>query len=169
MPVSWPRSAAQEPLFYNAKLPMDPYNNGHRYWDLSSEPLYPFGFGLTYADLTVSDLTVQSGTILPEQSLAVSVKVSNSSDFAGTQVLQLYTHQRFGSSSRPSRELKAFRRVTLAPHAEETVQLEVKAADLTYWSPSLKRWVLEPSAFDVWVGLDAKASLHGTFKLTSPN
>jgi beta-glucosidase len=165
LPISWPRSAAQEPLFYNAKLPMDPWNNGHRYWDLSSQPLYPFGFGLTYADITTNDLKVQAPLISPKDTLTVSVKVKNQSDRAGTQVVQLYTHQRFGSSSRPSRELKAFQRVTLAAHAVQTIEMNVKASDLTYWSPSLRRWVLEPSIFDVWVGVDSTASLHDTFQV----
>ena len=165
LPVSWPRSADQEPLFYNGKLPHNPANTAHRYWDLLSTPLYPFGYGLSYADFEISDLMTPTGEIGSGGSIHVTVKLHNKSQVAGTQVLQLYTHQRAGSASRPARELKAFRKVTLAPGEAQTVALDLPAQELTYWSPALHRWVLEPGTFDVWVGMDSDATAHATFQL----
>ncbi len=168
LPVTWPRSAGQEPLFYNAKLPMDPENNARRYWDLSSAPLYPFGYGLSYANITLADLKLTSPTVSTSQPLSASVTLTNASDRPGAEVVQLYTHQRSGSTTRPARELKAFRKVTLAPHATETVTLTLSADDLSFWSASLRRRTLEAGPFDLWIGTDSTATLHSTFNLTTP-
>lgn len=167
LPVTWPRNVGQEPIFYNGKLPMNPDNVAHRYWDLSSAPLYPFGYGLSYANITLSDLKLTSSTVSAKQPVQASVTLTNTSDIAGAQVVQLYTHQRAGSSSRPGRELKAFRKVTLAPHATQTVELGVDPEQLSYWSASQRHRVLEPGIFDVWVGTDSAASLHTTFSLST--
>ena len=166
--VSWPRAVGQEPLFYNYKLPMDPQNAGHRYWDLPSSPLYPFGYGLSYATLELADMHLASPTVSASAPLHVTVTLRNTSAVAGAEVVQLYTHQRAGSGSRPVRELKAFRKVNLAPHGTETVDLTVKAEDLSYWSAALHRRVLEPGNFDVWVGTDSAAALHADFAVAAP-
>lgn len=165
LPVSWPRAAGQEPLFYNHSLPQDPENTQHRYWDLPSSPLYPFGFGLSYADMEMSSLSVPA-SVTSGSSLHVTVKLHNRSNVAGAEVVQLYTHQRAGSTARPVRELKAFRKVTLQPNGTETVALDVSAEELSYWSPALRRKVLEPGVFDVWVGNSSDATEHATFRLT---
>ena len=166
LPVSWPRSAGQEPLFYNHMIPQNPENTNYRYWDLSSAPLYPFGYGLSYADFSLTGLTMSATQLSPDATLQVSVQLTNKSDVAGAQVLQLYTHQRAGSTSRPVRELKAFQKVTVAAGATQTVQLALPMEQLSYWSPALHHRVLEPGTFDVWVGSDSNATLHATFELT---
>jgi beta-glucosidase len=163
--VTWPREAGQIPIFYNTNLTQIP-NETQRYWDVSSLPLYPFGYGLSYSSFTMSDLTVTSGKVHGNTPLQVSVKVQNTSSVMDEEVVQLYTHQRSGSASRPVRELKAFRKVILAPGEAKTVQLTVAAEDLSFWSPSLRRRVLEPGTFDVWMGDDSTAKLHGTFEVT---
>ena len=165
LPVTWPRSAGQEPIFYNGKLPMNPENVAHRYWDLSSAPLYPFGYGLSYSDIAVTDLRLASAAVTPQQTLQATVTVTNHSDTPGTEVIQLYTHQRSGSTTRPARELKAFRQLTLPAHAPQTVTLDLRPEDLSFWSASLRRRTLEPGLFDLWVGTDSTATLHTTFTL----
>jgi len=165
LPVSWPRAAGQEPLFYNRGLTQIPDDVAGRYWDLPSTPLYPFGFGLSYSSFAVDDLKLASSTIATDGSLEVSVTLKNSSSIPGAEVVQLYTHQRAGSASRPVRELKAFQKVLLAANESKTVRLSVKAEELSYWSPALHHRVLEPGAFDVWAGLDSNAALHGEFTL----
>ncbi len=167
LPVSWPRDAGQEPMFYNQTLPQNPDNTAHRYWDLSSAPLYPFGYGLSYAKFAVSDLAVTSSNVQPGSPLQVSVTLRNDSLVPGAEVVQLYTHQRAGSAARPIRELKAFQKVTLAAGESRKVTLTVPAEELSFWSASLRRRVLEPGAFDVWVGLDSTAAEHGTFQVTA--
>lgn len=166
LPLSWPRDVGQEPLFYNYKIPQNPQNVAHRYWDLLSTPLYPFGYGLSYASFSFSDLTLSSSDVAAGGSLQVSVKLRNTSPVAGAEVVQLYTHQRAGSASRPIRELKAFQKLSLGPGEIRTVTLALPADDLMYWSPVLHRNVLEPGAFDVWIGSDSDAILHSTFNVT---
>ena len=166
LPVSWPRNVGQEPLFYNHNIPQNPENVAHRYWDLPSTPLYPFGFGLSYADFDLSGLSAAPTSTGAAGTLQVSVQLKNTSGVAGTQVVQIYTHQRAGSASRPVRELKAFRKVTLAAGATQTVQIAIPLSELSFWSPALHRRVLEPGVFDVWAGTDSNASLHTTFELT---
>lgn len=166
LPVSWPREVGQEPLFYDHMLPHNPRNTQHRYWDLLSSPLFPFGYGLSYADFDTSDLNLASADVPTTGSLHVTAKLHNKSAVGGAEVLQLYTHQRAGSAARPARELKAFKKITVAPGETQTVSFDLPATDLTYWSPALHRWVLEPGTFDLWVGTDSNASLHTTFTLT---
>ena len=166
LPLSWPRDAGQEPLFYNHMLPHNPSNVAHRYWDLESTPLFPFGYGLSYAKFTMSDLAVASPSVTAGQRLHVTVQLHNGSAVGGAEVVQLYTHQRAGSAARPIRELKAFRKVMVAPGATQEVALDLPVEELSYWSPALHRRVLEPGTFDVWVGDDSSASLHATFQVT---
>lgn len=166
LPVTWPRSAGQEPIFYNANLTQIPSDQAGRYWDLPSTPLYPFGFGLSYSAVKVSDLKVASATVASDGTLQVEVALKNTSTVAGAQVVQLYTHQRAGSASRPVRELKAFKKVVLGPNEMVTVQMSVNASDLSYWSSALHRRVLEPGTFDLWVGLDSTATFHSEFTVS---
>lgn len=168
LPVTWPRSAGQEPLFYDTNLTQIPNDPTGRYWDLSSAPLYPFGYGLTYSDLQLTGLQVSSSTLSQGSPLHVTVSLANPSKMTGAEVVQLYTHQRAGSTSRPVRELKAYRKVTVAAGATKSVELTLNADDLSYWSSSLHRRVLEPGTFDLWVGADAFAPLHQTFTLRPP-
>ena len=163
--VSWPRSVGQLPIFYNTNLTMSPWDAAKRYWDEPSSPLYPFGFGLSYTKFEISDLKLSSEALALDGSMEASVRVRNAGDVAGEEVVQLYTHQRAGSASRPVRELKGFTKIKLAAGEERVVTLKLSAEELKYWSPSLRHEVLEPGVFDVWVGDDSTAKLHGTFQL----
>jgi beta-glucosidase len=92
--------------------------------------------------------------------------VTNTGKKAGDTVVQLYIHQRAGSASRPARQLKGFERVSLQPSEKRTVHFTLGRDELQFWSPAEKRWVVEPERFDVWVGEDSNAPLHGEFALT---
>jgi beta-glucosidase len=98
-------------------------------------------------------------------SVAVTVDVTNNGSVAGDAVAQLYIHQRSGSASRPVRQLGGFRRVTLQPGETQTVRFSVGRNELQFWSPQSKRWVVEPSDFDVWVGESSAADLHAEFAI----
>jgi beta-glucosidase len=162
LPLSWPRSVGQEPLFYNANLTQDPGARGNRYWDEPSTPLYPFGFGLSYTTFAIDQLFVGAPTLARDGSVDVRVRVKNTGPVAGQDVVQMYTHQRSGSASRPGRELKGFTKILLKPGEERVVTLRLSADELHFWSPTLRKDVLEPGTFDVWVGDDSNASLHAT-------
>jgi beta-glucosidase len=166
LPVSWPRSAGQEPMYYSHNVTQYPESDPEyrsRYWEGPSTPLYPFGFGLSYTTFSISDLQVSTSELKAGESLEATAKVTNSGSVAGDEVVQLYIHQRAGSTSRPIRELKGFERVALQPGETKTVHFTLGKKELTYWSESRKAWVEEPEEFDVWVGDDSKAQLHASF------
>jgi beta-glucosidase len=166
--VSWPRSTGQLPLYYNHNLTQNPEtapNFKSRYWDILSTPLYPFGYGLSYTTFSFDNLEL-TPTARAGDTIDVSVDVANTGSRAGDAVVQLYIHQRAGSASRPVRQLKGFERVTLEPGAKRTVHFTLGKDELQFWSPAGKKWVVEPEQFDLWVGENSNATLHGEFRLT---
>ena len=165
LPVTWPRDAGQEPLYYNHNRTHDPDdapNFGSRYWDLSSKPLYPFGYGLSYSKFSVSNLRMNNAQIKSAETAQVSVDVANTSNISGDAVVQIYIHQRAGSASRPVRQLEGFRRVTLKPGEKQTLTFQLGPNELSFWSPQTKMRAVEPGTFDVWAGQDSTADLHAT-------
>ena len=168
LPVSWPRSTGQLPLYYNhnrTQRPEDAPDFTSRYWDIASTPLYPFGYGLSYTTFSFENLKVSVPEPVVGHSTDVSVDVTNTGNRAGDAVVQLYIHQRSGSASRPVRQLKGFQRVSLEAGAKQTVHFSLGKEELQFWSPVAKKWVVEPEQFDVWVGGDSAAQLHGEFRL----
>jgi beta-glucosidase len=99
------------------------------------------------------------------ESVEVSVDVENTGGRTADEVTQLYIHQRYGSASRPVRELKGFERVTLGAGEKKTVRFTLGKSELMYWSGASKSWVQEPTTFDVWVGADSSAQLTTTFRV----
>jgi beta-glucosidase len=165
LPLTWPRTIGQIPIYYADNLTQIPDHPDDRYWDGSSAPLYSFGFGLSYSKFTTSNLKADSTGLHLNGQIPVSIDVENTTDVAGDEVVQLYTHQRSGSASRPVRELKNFRRIHLNAHEKQTVSFTLKASDLTFWSPAKHEWVTEPGAFDLWVGNSVQAEAHTQFTL----
>ena len=163
LPISWPRVAGSEPLYYNHNLthePEDRPNFTSRYWDMSSKPLYPFGYGLSYTSFKFANLRLSQTNIKCGGTTEVSVDVTNTGSVAGDAVAQMYIHQRFGSASRPVRQLEGFKRVALQPGETQTVKFALGKDELQFWSPQTKAWAVEPSTFDVWAGEDSTATLH---------
>jgi beta-glucosidase len=167
LPFTWPRTVGQVPMIYAHTISHEPEKQVQRYWDEESTPLFPFGFGLSYAGFRYSDLSVDADTVGVDESLTVSATVTNTGERDAVEVVQLYLHQRYGSSSRPVRELKGFRRVSLAAGASETVEFRVGPDERRYWSAAAKDYVVEPSTFDVWVGGDSRAELTTTFNVNA--
>lgn len=163
LPVSWPRNSGQIPINFAHNTTQAPENQGKRYWEEESTPLYPFGYGLSYSTFRFSNLKLSRDRIKPGESIEVTVEVENTGSFEADEVPQLYIHQRYGSTSRPVRELKGFERVALAAGDTRTVKFTLGGPELSYWSTATKSWVEEPSSFDVWVGPDSTATLHSTF------
>jgi beta-glucosidase len=169
LPVSWPREAGAEPLYYNHNLTHDPEDRPDfksRYWDIASKPLYPFGYGLSYSTFKFANLKLSKNSMSVSDTNEVSVDVTNTASVPGDAVVQVYIHQRFGSASRPVRELKGFERVALRPGETTTLKFPLGTDQLHYWNPQSKGWVVEPTGFDVWAGEDSTASLHAEFTTT---
>jgi len=163
LPYTWPRDTEQIPSYYSHNNTQDPQNQGRRYWDEPSVPLFPFGYGLSYTKFSFAPPKVAQPQIKVGQTLTVEAEVENTGDVAGDVVAQLYIHQRFGSASRPVRELKGFDRILLQPHEKKVVRFTLSPEDLSFWSTAKKSWTQEPTTFDFWVGEDSTAKEGGTF------
>jgi beta-glucosidase len=167
LPFSWPRTVGQVPIIYSHTISHEPANQAKRYWDEESTPLFPFGHGLSYSPFAYSELALDSDSVGTEDSITVSVRVTNTGDRDADEVVQLYLHQRHGTASRPVRELKGFRRIALAAGQSQTVEFGVGPDERRYWNAATRDWVLDTSTFDVYVGGDSTASLTATFEVTS--
>jgi beta-glucosidase len=168
LPVTWPRNVGQVPIYYahtNSHKPYDSADFTSRYWDLPTTPLYPFGYGLSYSTFSISGLHLSAKTSPLDGSITATVTVANTGTRAADEVVQLYLHQRFGSASRPVRELKGFRRLTLQTGQKQEISFVIGREERNYWSAARNGWVLEPSDFDVWVGNSSTAALHDTFSV----
>jgi len=169
LPVSWARAAGEEPLYYNHNLTHEPEDRPgftSRYWDVSNKPLYPFGYGLSYASFKFDHLRLSKPSMKAGESVDVEFEVTNTGSVAGDAVAQMYIHQRAGSASRPVRELKGFKRITLKPGETQTLRFPLGKAELEFWSAQAKAWGVEPGTFDVWAGEDSTAGMHAELTVT---
>jgi len=174
LPLSWPRSVGQIPIFYAHKntgrpaAPDDKNNKDRfnsRYIDSPNSPLYPFGFGLSYTTFAYDSLRLSAPALREGGgALTVTVRVKNTGTRAGEEVVQLYVHDRVGSVTRPVRELKGFRKIALAPGEARDVEFPLTPADLAFWRADMT-FGPEPGEFDVYVGGDSTASLTAGFTL----
>lgn len=146
LPVTVARDIGQLPVFYNYKP-----SARRGYLSASTEPLFPFGYGLSYTTFSYSNLRLSSTEIAPDGHTTVSVDVTNTGKRAGEEVVQLYVRDVRSRATRPVKELRGFSRVLLQPGETRTVQFVVGRAELAYHDPEL-RFVVEPGAFDVMVG-----------------
>ena len=163
LPATFPRRSGETPLYYARTLTHQPEGSPmyrSRYWEGPTSPLYPFGYGLSYTTFSFANLKLGAPQLKLGAALPVSVDVTNTGGVAGDEVVQLYVHQKAGSASRPVRELKGFKRVTLKPGETQTVGFSLGPDELRYWSSFEHKWVQEAEAFDVWVGSDSTATLH---------
>jgi beta-glucosidase len=166
LPFTWPRTSGQVPIFLAHNTTHEPQNQGKRYWDEESTPLFPFGFGLSYTRFEYSNLRVNNPGVKKGVPVNLSVDVENAGDLTADEVVQLYIHQKYGTSSRPVRELKGFERISLAPHEKKTIEFTLTPGDLTYWSSATHSWLQDEAPFDVWAGGDSTATLHGNFTVS---
>jgi beta-glucosidase len=168
LPVCFPRSGSHAPLYYARTLTHAPESSPRyrsRYWDSPTTPLYPFGFGLSYTTFSIANLKISASQVKVGQSVTVAADVTNTGRVAGDEVVQLYIHQRWGSDSRPMRELKGFERITLLPGETKTVTFLLGPDELGYWSTNADRWIQDEAAFDIWVGADSLATLHADLQV----
>jgi beta-glucosidase len=171
LPASFPRASGQQPYYYAHKTtgrpnppgPLDAYKAHYR--GIPNSALYPFGHGLTYGRMDYADLALSAPSLTRDGRVEVSATVTNRGRRAAEEVVQLYVHDRTASLTRPVRELKAFRKVALAPGRSERVRFTIRAADLAFVGLA-NRPVIEPGMFDVWIAPSAEADgLKGEFEL----
>ena len=168
LPVTFPRSVGQIPLYYNHKntgRPTGPDKYTSKYTDLPVTPLFPFGHGLSYTTFNYSDLRLSALRITPTGTLRASVTVTNSGSREGAEVVQLYVHDEVASVTRPVRALAGFRRVALKPGEARTVDFPLTAKELGLYNQSMK-FVVEPGKFRVFVGGSSVGGLEAEFEVT---
>ena len=170
LPVTIPRNAGQLPMYYARNNTHRPESAGDglftsRYWDKQSTPLFPFGHGLSYTSFSYSNLRTEKEVLPVGEEMKVTVDVTNTGDLPGEEVAQLYIHQRYGSSSRPMRELKGFQRVFLNPGERRTLTFVIGAKELTYWCSSANTYVQDETTIDLWTGSNLDAKLHTVFEV----
>ena len=152
LPVSVPRHVGQLPVYYNKPSPV-----AHDYVEMSAQPLYPFGYGLSYTTFEYSDLTISG--------LDVTFKVTNTGNRKGDEVVQLYVHQEAPSVVQPERQLIAFKRITLEPGESRQITLETLGFDFGSLAivDNEMRWIVEPGTYDILIGSSSEdIRLQGT-------
>jgi beta-glucosidase len=169
LPVTWPRTVGQLPLYYNRLPSGRPHRPDQRftlnYLDEGLEPLFPFGWGLGYATFTYSDFVVATPQVRADDTMEVRVTVTNTGSRAGQEVAQLYVRDRVASRSRPVRELKGFEKIALEPGASRAVTFRVPVRDLGFHLDD-GAYVVEPGRFDVWAGGSSLTELGDAFEVT---
>lgn len=159
LPFTWPRHVGQVPITYAHNRTHAPQDQDKRYFEEHSTPLYPFGYGLSYSTFNYTNLRLGAPFVAAGDTVSVSVDVRNEGAVPADEVVQMYTHQRHGSASRPVRELKAFHRVTLAPGEQRTIDFQLTGDDLRYWSAHTRSYVQDATTIDIWVGGNSTATL----------
>jgi beta-glucosidase len=171
LPVTFPRAAGQEPLYYNRPSTGRPPTNEKytsKYLDVPVEPLFPFGHGLSYTTFRLSNLRVSAPRIPASGSVDVSVDVENTGRREGDEVVQLYVRDVAASRVRPVKELKGFRRVTLQPGERRTLTFKLTSAELGFYNQEM-RYVVEPGTFKLMAGRSSAdpEMLEATFEVTA--
>ncbi len=155
LPVTFPRTVGQVPIYYNHKNTGRPGDKENyytsQYLDLPLTPLYPFGYGLSYTSFKYDNLKLDKDTINKNESLTASINITNTGKVEGEEVVQLYIRDLVGSVTRPVKELKGFRKIKLSPGETQTVSFSVTPDMLTFLDINLKP-VIEPGKFNVMIG-----------------
>ncbi len=182
LPVTFVKDAGQIPFYYyhkNTGRPATKSDFTHiddiprnskqlslgfksQYLDFGIEPLFPFGFGLSYTEFHYSRLALSNSVLNVDNTLTVSAEVRNIGNFETCEIVQLYIRDRVGSITRPVKELKGFRKIHLKPGENKKVSFTLNAADLEFYNGT--EYVTEPGDFDVWIGPDSSEGLHSTFE-----
>ena len=168
LPVTFPRSVGQVPIYYdhmNTGRPPEAENRyTSKYYDVPWTPLFPFGYGLSYTTFKISNLQLSAPRISAIGKLTVSAEVENTGRRAGDEVVQLYIRDTVASMTRPVKELKGFQRVTLQPGGKRRVEFVLGPEQLGFWNREM-RYVVEPGEFRVMVGANSVDVIEARFEV----
>lgn len=169
--MSFPYCVGQVPVHYNHMSTGRPFAGDYRttrynskYLDIPNEPLYPFGYGLTYTAFEYSDISLDSDILHKGDSICASVRVTNTGERPGTETVQMYLHDVSASVTRPVRELKGFCKVFLEPDESRVVAFPITEDMLRFYNITMD-YVSEPSQFEVFIGSDSTTSRKAVFSL----
>ena len=171
LPVTIPRTVGQVPLYYNhrntGRPPVANQKYTSKYIDVPWTPLYPFGHGLSYTTFAYRNLRLSAAAMRPSDTLIVSVDVTNTGDRVGDEIVQLYIRDEVGTLTRPVKELRGFRRITLQPGETQSVSFALGSKDLAFHDAALDL-VVEPGFFRVYVGSSSERVEEARFELVDP-
>jgi beta-glucosidase len=175
LPVTFPRNVGQVPIYYNQKSTGRAYLGDYteaehervyrsKYRDVKNTPLYPFGYGLSYSTFEYKDLTLSKVEMNSNDSIEVSVTVTNTSNVDGTEIVQFYIRDLFASATRPVKELKGFKKVFLKANESKTVSFTMSAETLSFYRGDMT-WGTEPGKFHVFIGGNSQDVVKKEFVL----
>lgn len=170
--TTFPRSVGQIPIYYSAKNTGRPLGNKEgkfekfksNYIDERNEPLFPFGYGLSYTNFSYSNLMISSSKMTKNETIKVSVEVTNTGNFDGKEVVQLYIRDLVGSVTRPLKELKDFKKIALKKGEKQTLTFEITVDKLKFYNSDLN-FVAEPGVFEIFIGTDSTTNNKISFEL----
>ena len=156
--TTWPQNIGQVPIYYSHKNTGRPLGEGKwfekfrsNYLDVSNDPVYPFGYGLSYTNFSYSDIKLSSNSLKSNQTLTASVTVTNTGKTDGKEVVQLYIHDVVGTNSRPVKELKGFEKIALKAGESKTVSFNITVNDLKYYHTDIS-YDWEAGEFEIMIG-----------------
>ncbi|WP_316804994.1 beta-glucosidase BglX [Pedobacter nototheniae] len=171
LPVTFPQNVGQVPIYYSHKSTGRPLAEGKwfskfrsNYLDVSNDPLYPFGYGLSYTTFGYSDIKLSSNTLTKGKSITATITLTNNGNLEGKEVVQLYTRDLVGSSTRPVKELKGFKKISLKPGESKEVSFTLSENDLKFYNADLK-FVAEPGDFKLFIGTNSHDVKEAGFTL----
>jgi beta-glucosidase len=157
--MTFPRNIGQIPVYYNHKntgRPLDPKDKfTSKYLDVSNEPLYPFGYGLSYTTFSYGETSVSKAGLSGNETLTISTTVTNTGKYPGEEIVQLYIWDPVATITRPVKELKKFSKISLRPGENKAVSFTLTREDLKFWNADLK-YVFEPGEFIIYVGNNSR-------------
>lgn len=170
--ATFPRSVGQIPIYYNYKNTGRPLDNKDgkfvkflsNYIDERNEPLYPFGYGLSYTTFSYSNLKLSQTKMAANEKIMASVEIINTGNFDGKEVVQLYIRDVVGSVTRPVKELKGFQKIYLTKGEKKTITFEISIEDLKFYNSEIE-FVAEPGMFDVYIGTNSDSQERESFEL----
>ena len=134
------------------------------YMDAGFDPLFPFGYGLSYTTFQYNNLKLSATEFTPKDQIEVTFDLKNTGKYEGTEVAQLYVRDKVGSVTRPVKELKRFTRVTLKPGETKNISFALPVEELAFWNINMKK-VVEPGDFTLWVGTNSQEGISADFKV----
>lgn len=167
--MSFPRNVGQVPVYYNYKNTGRPQTPGRtdkfrsNYLDVSNDPLFPFGYGLSYTSFSYSDIRLSDTVMNNNKPIRASVTVTNTGNYDGEEVVQMYIHDEVASVTQPVKKLKGFRKIMLKKGESREVSFDITPEELKFFNTDLK-WVVEPGQFKVYIGENSNTQRSRAFK-----